>query len=751
MADVKIEIPGIGEVIAKNVASESTLRDLLKTMKSDGPGGAQSPGMSPNLMKDFGKNTKEASEELGIFGTALKGVGGIINGLGSVLGGMVGVATNLSHELLLGGSQLSDFTRHLPIGPLQGVITAVEGQIDSFRNLSDTGATFGNNMFELQRIAGQAAIPIGDMTELLKTNGLAMRTFGGTVGSGARSFAGLAKEFRQSTVGRDLMSMGFTTQDLNENLLSYSEIMQQTGNRSRMSNSQLLAGTAAYTKQLDAVAKLTGKSRKALEEEMRQKNSDIRIQMAQRDMTAEAATQFTANLARAGVHSQAFEQALLDMSDGLENEEVTAQLGNMSETFRRDAGKISQMSADEYTAFVTQVRKEGMAYADVMGKEAVQQTINSGSALGEAFKTIGELGKVADGTPGKVEAEQQARDKATTAMTTLAESINEIRGAIVDDLLGSQIFKDLSDGLGDMIPSLETVKETYNKLKALFDTHVQPSIDEFVKYLKGDGMKDLSALIANLQDLSETYLPKIKDFFSRLLDDPGTTFKEEILPALKDGLVATLKGLFNTEFGLTLAGLLIAKFATNMNPFGLVANLLIAGVISFIGWDNIKSFFVTAFESITDLSFSEMVDGAWTYIKDWFGNLWTGLKDLVFDVGGMVTSAWTTIKDWFGSLWDKLFDFEIKMPNFKQYLPKWMGGEGKSLFGSDDDTVSSSTVSSSSVETEPTAVASIDPSDAFSGMTTQLSMLNTKLDKLITKTTANTTAVKALNGNIQAG
>ena len=751
MADVKIEIPGIGEVIAKNVASESTLRELLKTMNSGKGGGAQSPGFGlPIVMKEFGKNTKEASEEVGFFGSALKGVGGILNGLGSVLGGMVGVATNLSNELLLGGSQLSDFTRHLPIGPLQGVITAVEGQIDSFRNLSDTGATFGNNMFELQRIAGQAAIPIGDMTELLKTNGLAMRTFGGTVGSGARSFAGLAKEFRQSTVGRDLMSMGFTTQDLNENLLSYSEIMQQTGNRSRMSNSQLLAGTAAYTKQLDAVAKLTGKSRKALEEEMRQKNSDIRIQMAQRNMTAEAATQFTANLARAGVHSQAFEQALLDMSDGLENEEVTAQLGNMSETFRRDAGKISEMSADEYSAFVTQVRKEGLAYADAMGEEAVQATINNGTALGEAFKTIGELGKVADGTPGKVEAEQQARDKATTAMTTLAESINEIRGAIVDDLLGSQIFKDLSDGLGDMIPSLETVKETYNKLKALFDTHVQPSIDEFVKYLKGDGMKDLSELITNLQDLSEKYLPKIKDFFSRLLDDPGTTFKEEILPALKDGLVATLKGLFTTEFGLTLAGLLLLKLM-NYNPFGMVANLLIAGVISFIGWDNIKSFFVTAFESITDLSFSEMVTGAWTFIKDWFGGLWTGLKDLVFDVGGLVTSAWTKIKDWFGSLWDKLFDFEIKMPNFKQYLPKWMGGEGKSLFGSDDDTVSSSTVSSSSVETEPTAVASVDPSDAFSGMTTQLSMLNTKLDKLITKTTANTTAVKALNGNIQAG
>jgi hypothetical protein len=754
MADVKIEIPGIGEVIAKNVASESTLRELLKSMKPGGGGtGGSDNGsiLTPAILKEFGKNTKETSEEVGFFGSALKGVSGIINGLGSVLGGTIGIVTNLSSELLTGGNRLSDFTQHLPIGPLQGLITAVEGQVDSFRDLSDTGATFGNNMFELQRVAGQAAIPIGDMTELLKTNGLAMRTFGGTVGSGARSFAGLAKEFRQSTVGRDLMSMGFTTQDLNENLLAYSEIMQQTGNRSRMSNSQLLAGTAAYTKQLDAVAKLTGKSRKALEEEMRQKNSDIRIQMAQRNMTAEAATQFTANLARAGVHSQAFEAALLDMSDGLENEEVTAQLGNMSDTFRRDAGKISQMSADEYTAFVTQVRKEGLAYADAMGEEAVQATINNGSALGEAFKTIGSLGKVAEGTPGKVKLEQDARDKATVAMTTLAESINEIRGAIVDDLLGSQIFKDLSDGLGDMIPSLETVKETYNKLKALFDTHVQPSIDEFVKYLKGDGMKDLSALITNLQDLSEKYLPKIKDFFSRLLDDPGKTFKEEILPALKNGLVATLKGLFNTEFGLTLAGLLIAKFVLGMNPFGMVANLLIAGVISFIGWDNIKSFFINAFESITDLSFSDMVTGAWTYIKDWFGSLWTGMKDLVFDVGGMVTGAWTKIKNWFGGLWDKLFDFEFKLPNFKQYLPKWMGGEGKSLFGSDDETVSSSSVKSSSVETTPTETASIDPSDAFSGMTTQLSMLNTKLDKLITKTTANTTAVKALNGNIQAG
>ena len=276
-------------------------------------------------------------------------------------------------------------------------------------------------------------------------------------------------------------------------------------------------------------------------------------------------------------------------------------------------------------------------------------------------------------------------------------------------------------------------------------THLKPSIDEFVAYLKGPGMEDLKELISNIQQMASEYLPKIKDFFSRLLDDPKKVFNDEILPVLKDGISAMASNILTSDFGMTLGGLLLAGIV-GLNPFGMVGSLIVAGLISYIGWDNIKTFFEEAF---ADFSLTDTAKEAWEGIKEWFSGIWD-FSEVDVGIGQIVRDAWTTIKEWFGSLWDKLFDFKIELPDFKQYLPKWMGGEGKSLFGDSDDTSSSSSPSSSSVENEPEKLSS-NSGDAFSGLEYQLSQLNTKLDELKTLTSRNTTAVKALNGNIQIG
>ena len=44
MAAVMIDIPGIGQVEAKNAASESTLRELLAVMRGGGRGGGRGSG-----------------------------------------------------------------------------------------------------------------------------------------------------------------------------------------------------------------------------------------------------------------------------------------------------------------------------------------------------------------------------------------------------------------------------------------------------------------------------------------------------------------------------------------------------------------------------------------------------------------------------------------------------------------------------------------------------------------------------------
>ena len=61
---------------------------------------------------------------------------------------------------------------------------------------------------------------------------------------------------------------------------------------------------------------------------------------------------------------------------------------------------------------------------------------------------------------------------------------------------------------------------------------------------------------------------------------------------------------------------------------------------------------------------------------------------LLFDGKGtqMVKDAFNSIISGAGEMIQGLFNFDFEMPNFKDYLPRWMGGGGKpisGLFGSD--------------------------------------------------------------------
>ena len=207
-------------------------------------------------------------------------------------------------------------------------------------------------MFEIVRVAGQAAIPIEQFSELIQKSGDGLRLFGPSVESGARQFATLAKQLRQGESGKRLMAMGFTTQELNENMIAFNEMMHVSGRTSRMTNQQLIDGTAKYSLELDRIAKLSGKSRKQLEEEMKAKNLDIRRQMAINRLGPE----FALALEDAATASPKLEAALLDMADGVANDPLTRMLMANSDTFRNEAQNIQNMTAEERRNFFAQVK-----------------------------------------------------------------------------------------------------------------------------------------------------------------------------------------------------------------------------------------------------------------------------------------------------------------------------------------------------------------------------------------------------------
>ena len=133
MADVKIDIPGIGEVTADNAASEKTLRDILKAIKGGakfgGTGGGTGGlgGQAEETEKSLEGLEKQSEDTTSALGSLSKGamglVGGAFNLLTSAIGSVVGAIPGFAGELLFGGNRISDFAKHVPIlgGELQAL------------------------------------------------------------------------------------------------------------------------------------------------------------------------------------------------------------------------------------------------------------------------------------------------------------------------------------------------------------------------------------------------------------------------------------------------------------------------------------------------------------------------------------------------------------------------------------------------------------------------------------------------------
>ncbi len=569
---VRIDIPGIGEVEAQNAASEQTLREILRALGGRrttlGPNQGQGQGIDPKTGKnveDLGRASEYASGEVTTFAGRVKSAAaGLGNLITAVFTSTVGAASNLTEELINGGNTLSDFARHLPIPYLTKFTGLIDNQTELFRELSSSGATFGNNMFEVIRVAGNAAIPLQDFAQLVASNAEQLRLFGPSVASGAQQFATLSKQFRQGAAGQRLMQIGFTTQELNENLINFNEILFLSGRAQKMTSAELVAGTAEYSMELDKIAKLTGKSRKALEDESKQRNRDLRVQLA----ISQLGPKFELALKQASAGSERFQAALVDVSDGLAQDPLTRILSVQSEAFKRDAQNIQNMDADTRNNFFKAVEQDiRKVFAD-MPRSQVDALIRQGGPMGELAGLAGEMAHLrmtTEGAASQVDKEQAARDKATESFTTLAETINDLRGTIQVELIDSKIFQDFKNGLASIIPDLDESRDLYKKIKEVLQPYLDGLSDlwEWTKtdgynmmvdgmskawnWMKTDGLKMIQDGFntamgwwnsIDYQAIKNSFLAgwkTIKDFWDNLpsLDDIEKKF-DEMLQKLKD-------------------------------------------------------------------------------------------------------------------------------------------------------------------------------------------------------------------------
>ncbi len=306
MAGVTIDIPNLGNIEAKNAATEATLKEILKALQriqrdvggigkdmEGGAGGADEPSDAEDKKESLAKRLGAA------YGTLFAGTKSLIQGFGNIATSAVDLIDDLAG---VGDSLTSaaNTMRNIPVvgGFLAGVFRAVAGAAESvaksFVDAASSGATFGGSINEFSRSASAAGMTMADFGALIQKSGEGMLGFGTTVEAGAKRFAEVSRTLR--TTSSDLYALGFSTQDINKGLATYGNMLRMQGLQGRQSNAQLVAGAQKYLKELDALAKITGVERSQKEAEMMAALKDAQFQGAMAGKSEEVRKSFLSTL-----------------------------------------------------------------------------------------------------------------------------------------------------------------------------------------------------------------------------------------------------------------------------------------------------------------------------------------------------------------------------------------------------------------------------------------------------------------------
>lgn len=285
MAEVTGRI-GSDEVELNNAATEATLRLLLQSTLTANKQSidniknlAQKSGLDPTAVAATNKGMANAAQSSGKFHTIIEGAG--------VAAGMFSSAlkesANLAEKLASGAGQASDVfgaLSKLPFGlgliatGFQKLALAQESYLNTYRQISAAGVNFGGSLTEMRLAASATYMTLEQFSGVITRNSQALASMGGNATDGARAFTTISNSLLKSGAGDQLRSLGYTSQQVNEGLLTY---ISMTGGRTKaeLANSESLKkSTAEYLTQLDGLAQLTGRSReeqqKALDEEVRE-------------------------------------------------------------------------------------------------------------------------------------------------------------------------------------------------------------------------------------------------------------------------------------------------------------------------------------------------------------------------------------------------------------------------------------------------------------------------------------------------
>ena len=286
-----------------NGASEATLQELLAVAKATNinlanfikaAGGAPAGGSGGS--GGVASTAASAASSFSIAGIAAKTVGGAFSLLGTIVGGVVGTASDLANNFYdfskaaMSGTaslgQLALVFKDIPVlGKFAPYIAEMFDYADKlagfYRNMTKAGASFGGDLFAMSTAAAKSGLSLQSFSSIVSENGAIFSTMGFDVQSGIDKFtqASGALLGPGSKFSKQLFGLGYTADEAGAGLAMVIARQGIMGSKNALTSDQLAEKTKDYLVELDGLTKLTGIQKADVEAILKKNMNDQGFQL----------------------------------------------------------------------------------------------------------------------------------------------------------------------------------------------------------------------------------------------------------------------------------------------------------------------------------------------------------------------------------------------------------------------------------------------------------------------------------------
>jgi hypothetical protein len=250
-----------------------------------------------------------------------------------------------------------------------------------YSGLAKSGAAASDGMTGVYNDAKKLGLSMNDLDSfvgLVGENAGDLALFAGSVFEGRQKFAEMGEAMEPYR--KQMIAAGMTQEQINEGTMGYLRLQTRLGVAQNMTTTQLAEGARKYLQEQDALAKLTGQSRKEMEDNMEAARSEQRFRAKIEEVRATQGEAAAKRLENANIiissQSKEMGQAFRDTTTGFLGTEA-AMKGNMTTQgeLMRSTQQLIDGQKDEFQ-LVTDVGKASKQFAKDMNMTAQLGVLN---------------------------------------------------------------------------------------------------------------------------------------------------------------------------------------------------------------------------------------------------------------------------------------------------------------------------------------------------------------------------------------